>query len=63
MSKVLTIEDTRKMSKTKIEITLGEYCKELEKLGMDRVSARELLSSVMNLGISAHEQWRNKNQK
>lgn len=63
MSKVLTIEDARKMNKTKIEIELGEYVKELEKLGMDHVRACELLSSVMNLGISAHEQLHNKNQK
>lgn len=63
MANVLTIADTRMMSKTKIEIKLGEYAKELEKLGMDHVSACELLSSVMNLGIAAHEQWHSKNQK
>lgn len=60
MAKVLTVEDTRKMSKTKIEVKLGEYAKELENLGMDHTSACELLSSVMNLGIAAHEQVRNK---
>lgn len=59
----LTIADTRKMSKTKIETKLGEYAKELENLGMDHVSACEFLSSVMNLGIAAHERVHNANQK
>lgn len=63
MAKVLTIADTRKMSKTKIETKLGEYAKELEKLGMDHVSACEMLSSVMNLGIAAHELVHNTKQK
>lgn len=63
MSKALTIMDTRKMSKTKIEMELGKYAKELEKLGMGHVSACEFLSSVMNLGIAAHEQVYNTNQK
>lgn len=57
MSKVLTIMDTRKMSKREIEARLGEYAKELEDLGMDHVSACGFLSSVMNLGISAQERW------
>jgi hypothetical protein len=61
MAKVLTIADTRKMSKTKIETKLGEYAKELEKLGMDHVSSCELLSSIMNLGIAAHELAHNTN--
>ena len=63
MAKVLTMADTRKMSKTKIETKLGEYAKGLEKLGMNHVSACEFLSSVMNLGIAAHEQVHNVNQK
>ena len=63
MAEKLTIADTRKMSKTKIETRLGEYAKELEELGMDHVSACEFLSSVMNLGIAAHEQVHNVNQK
>lgn len=63
MANALTIADTRKMSKTKIEVKLGEYAKDLEKLGMDHVSACEFLSSVMNLGIAAQERWRDKNQK
>ena len=63
MAKVLTIADTRKMSKRKIEVKLSEYAKELEKLGMDHVSACEMLSSVMNLGIAAHEQVHNTNGK
>ena len=53
---LLTIADTRNMSKAKIQRKLGEYAKELEKLGMDHVSACEFLSSVMNLGIAAQEQ-------
>lgn len=63
MAEKLTIADTRKMSKTKIETRLGEYAKELEKLGMDHVSACEFLSSVMNLGIASHEKIHNTNQK
>lgn len=63
MANVLTIADTRKMSKTKIETKLGEYAKELEKLGMDHVSACEFLSSIMNLGIAAQERVRDINQK
>lgn len=63
MSNVLTVAETRKMSKTMIETKLGEYTKELEKLGMDHVSACEFLSSVMNLGIAAHEKAHNANQK
>ena len=63
MAKLLTIADTREMSKTQIEAILRDYAKELEKLGMDRVSACEFLSSVMNLGIAAHEQRHGANQK
>lgn len=63
MVKMLTIADTRKMNKTKIEAELGERAKELEKLGMDHVSACEFLSSIMNLGIAAHEQTHNANQE
>lgn len=55
MAKVLSMADTRKMSKTKIEVELGKCAKELEKFGMDHVSSCEFLSSVMNLGIAAHE--------
>ena len=63
MTNVLTVEDTRKMSNTKINQKLGEYARELEKLGMDHVRACEILSSVMNLGIAAHEQAHNTKQK
>ena len=63
MANMLSIADTRKMSKTKIATTLGKYGKELEKLGMDHVSAHEFLSSVMNLGIAAHEQVHGITQK
>lgn len=57
MSKVLTIMETRKMSKREIERELQVYAKELESFGMDHVSACEFLSSVMNLGIAAQERW------
>lgn len=63
MSNMLTIMDTRKMSKRKIELKLGEYAKELEKLGMDHVSACEFLSSIMNLGIAVQEKVHKANQK
>lgn len=63
MAKMLTVIDTRKMSKTQIETELGKYAKELEKLGMDHVSACEFLSSVMNLGIAAHEKCHNTDEK
>lgn len=62
MIKLLTIMDTRSMSKTTIKTKLGEYTKELEKLGMDHRDACRYVSSVMNLGIAAQEQWHN-NQK
>lgn len=61
MSRALSIADTRAMTKTKIEMELGARAKELEKLcGWDHASACEFLSSVMNLGIAAHEKWHNK---
>lgn len=63
MAKMLTIADTRKMSKREIEIKLGEYAKELENLGMDHKSSCEFLSSIMNLGIAAQERVHNTNQK
>ena len=63
MANVLTIADTKKMSKTKIEVKLAEYAKELENLGMDHVSACEFLSSIMNLGIAAHEKLHNTTRK
>lgn len=63
MANMITVADARKMSETKIRVTLGEHAKELEKLGMDHTSACEFLSSVMNLGIAAHEQKHNTNQK
>jgi hypothetical protein len=59
MGNMLSIVDTRKMSKAKIEMELGKRAKELEKLGMNHVSACEFLTSVMNLGIAAHEQVHN----
>lgn len=57
MFKVLTIVDTRKMSKVQIEVELGKCAKELEKLGMDHPSACNFIASIMNLGIASHEQW------
>ena len=63
MTKLLTITETKKMSKTKIETELGIRAKELEALGMDHTSACEFVSSIMNLGIAAHELWHDKNQK
>lgn len=63
MANKLTIVDTRKMNKTQIETELGKYAKELEKLGMDHISACEFLSSVMNLGIAAQERWDEMKQK
>lgn len=63
MANKLTIMDTRKMSKTEIEVSLGKYAKELEKLGMDHVDACEFLSSVMNLGIAVQERWNETKQK
>ena len=63
MTKLLTIMDTRNMSSTKINIELGKRVKELESLGMDRTSASEFISSVMNLGIAAQEQWNNAKAK
>ena len=63
MTYMLTIADTRKMNKKKIETELGKRAKELEKLGMDHVSAAEFLSSVMNLGIAAQEQVHNNKQQ
>ena len=62
MAKLLTIADTRDMSKARIEMELGKRAKELEKLGMDHTSACEFLSSVMNLGITAHERVHSTNQ-
>lgn len=62
MTKVLTVMDTRGMSKEEIQLRLGAYAKELEKLGMDHESACGFLSSVMNLGIAAQEKCRDKNQ-
>ena len=62
MIKKLSIADTRKMSKKGIKMRLGEYAKELEKFGMDHVSACEFLSSVMNLGIAAQEKIHNTKQ-
>ena len=63
MSEMLSIADTRKMSKIKIQMALGERAKELEKLGMDHVRACEFLSSVMNLGIASHEKAHAATQK
>ena len=63
MAEKLTIADTLKMSKRKIELTLGDHAKELEKLGMDHTSACEFLSNVMNLGIAAHELVHNVTKK
>ena len=62
-NKVLSVNDTRKMSKEKIQLTLGQYTKELEKLGMDHESACGFVSSIMNLGIAAHERWNEKHPK
>ena len=63
MNNVLTSAETRKMSRVKIQIELGERAKKLEELGMDHVSACGFISSVMNLGIAAQEQWDDKKQK
>lgn len=63
MANMLTVAETRQMSETKIKMALGERAKELENLGMDHESACAFLSSVMNLGIAAHEKVHNTNQK
>lgn len=63
MANMLTVEDTRKMSDTRIKIALGERNKELENLGMDHESACAFVASVMNLGIAAHERRHNISQK
>ena len=57
----LTIMDARKMSKTKLEVEIGKYSKQLEELGMNHVEACSLLSTVMNIGIAIQEKIHNKN--
>ena len=61
MSNNLTVAETRKMTKTTIETELGKRTKKLEELGMDHESACKFVSSIMNLGIAAHEKRHNKN--
>lgn len=63
MDNVLTLAETRKMSKVEIETKLGERAKKLEELGMGHISAYAFISSIMNLGIAAQEQWDDKKQK
>lgn len=60
MRENLTVAETRKMTKTSIEIELGEHVKKLEEFGMDHASACAFISSIMNLGIAAHEKVHNK---
>ena len=55
MANILTLEDTRKMSGIDIRIELGKRAKELDSLGMDHESSCAFISSIMNLGIAAHE--------
>lgn len=55
MAKILTLEDTRKMSKSKINTEVGKIAKELDSLGLDHETSCAIISSIMNLGIAAHE--------
>ena len=55
MANILTLEDTRKMSKSKINTEIGKIAKELDSLGLDHETSCAIISSVMNLGIAAHE--------
>lgn len=51
----VTIMETRKMSKKKIEVELGKRAKKLEELGMTHEDACRFISGIMNLGIAAQE--------
>ncbi len=51
----MTVNDTRKMTKVKIEVELGGKTKLLESLGMTHAEACEFVSDIMNLGIAAQE--------
>ena len=51
----VTIMEARDMSKTKIEVELGNRVEKLEELGMTHKTACEFVSGIMNLGIAAQE--------
>lgn len=51
----LTIEETREMSKSKIQTELGKRSKKLKELGMTQEEACGFISGIMNLGIAAQE--------
>ncbi len=63
MANILTLEDTRKMSKRKIDTEIGKIAKELDSLGLDHETSCAIISSVMNLGIAAHELWHKKDEE
>ena len=52
---MLTIMETRKMSKNKLTTEIGKCCKQIEELGMNHEEACELVSTIMNLGIAIQE--------
>lgn len=60
MGKMFTLAETREMNKFKIETELGKCSKKIEELGMDHVEVCELISTIMNLGIAAHEKVHDK---
>ena len=49
---ILTIIDTRKMSKSKLVREIDKCRDQIEKLGMGHKEACELVVTIMNLGIS-----------
>lgn len=57
MAKMFTLEETRKMSESKLQTEIGKCAKRLDGLGMDHEEACSLVSTIMNLGIALQEKW------
>ncbi len=58
----LTIMETRKMTKRRLEVELSKHTERLEELGMSHVDACNFVSNVMNIGISIQEIIHKNNQ-
>lgn len=55
--------ETRKMSKTKLQIEIGKCVKQLEEFGMSHEDACIFVSTIMNLGIAYQEKFQSQKTK
>ena len=55
MKKLIALDEARKMSDTMITVEIGKINQELEKLGLSKEEAEDIVASSISLGVAAYE--------